>query len=355
MAKAAERVVLITGSEDLLRRRALKEVLGDRPADDFDLEVIVADAAEPTAWIASASTAPFLGDHRTVVVRNLLRQEPGKQAASLSEALARLPETARLILVVDEETGDESRQQRLATVRKGWEKVVKEAKGKTIVCEAPGKDLRAPVRAEAERLGKKMSLPAVDLLVEMTGGSLTRALEEIEKLALYVGDAAEIRRDDVELVVTPSREWNVFKLLDAVLAGQPYEALRQLRLMIAGSRPEEAAQRSVLPVLAKQLRLVWQGRVAIESRASLADPTGSFVELLPSRPNLLDEPSWRQTRVMDLARRITYDQCAECLDAVAHADAALKGLVPSAGTMDTLELMVLRIASVASPRVAGRY
>ncbi len=66
----------------------------------------------------------------------------------------------------------------------------------------------------------------------MTGGSLSRSIEELEKLAIYVGESDSIREEDVKVVVVPSREWNVFKLCDAIVRDNAGEAMRQLRILV---------------------------------------------------------------------------------------------------------------------------
>jgi hypothetical protein len=118
-AKAlASRVIMLSGEEEALRRRALTEILRLATEDgDFDLQTFEAGDAEPGEWIASAGTSPFLSARRTVVVRHLLRRDEIDGIGGLKT----LPESALLVLVADEESGDESKQRRLATVRKNWE------------------------------------------------------------------------------------------------------------------------------------------------------------------------------------------------------------------------------------------
>lgn len=345
-------VVFIGGNEDALRRKALTALLdevGSGP-DDFDFESFLADSREPSAWLGAASTSPFLGDHRTVIVRHVLRAEEAMDAA----ALKALPPTARLVLVADDEPGDENKQRRLATVRKHWETAVEKSGGVVVRADADAKTLRGALRDEAKSRGKSLTPTAADVLVEMTGASFSRATDELEKLLLFVGEGDEIREADVRLVTTASREWNVFSMIDAAVGGQPSEALRQLRILIgSATRAEEAGQRSILPMLSRQFRLLWQARACIEAGASPdrapEEVRGAFL----ARPNLAQERPWPQGKAMDVARSLSYAQIGACLREVALADARLKGQLPGFSGLDTLERLLLRIIEIVTPQRAA--
>ena len=70
-------MVLLSGSEDGLRVRGLHALLkAADPDGGLELENLEAGQHRPDAWLASAGTAPFLSERRTVVVRHLLRASP---------------------------------------------------------------------------------------------------------------------------------------------------------------------------------------------------------------------------------------------------------------------------------------
>lgn len=343
---AASRVVLVSGDEDALRRRAVAEVLeaaGSGP-DDFDAASFAADERGPGEWVAAAGTVPFLAERRVVVVRNLLRQS---LPSDLTDAgVEKLPDSALLLLVVDEEPGDDGKQRRLATVRQAWEKAVKAWGGAVIICESKPRQAAAQLREEAKRLHKKVSPRAADTLAEMVGGSLSRGIEELEKLAVYVGEAEEIREQDVLAVVRPAREWNVFRMLDAAIAGQGKDALHHLRVLLTGEgRPEEAAYRSVFPNLSRELSLLWQARARID---------GHSADSQLRRPRLEDQADWKQTRLAAVARTLSPAQIRAMARELADADARLKGLLPAFSAEETLERLLLALIAIARPAATAR-
>ncbi|RYG86987.1 hypothetical protein EON77_02890, partial [bacterium] len=189
-------VVLLHGEEEALRRRALADLLaaaGVGP-DDFDLATIVADASPVAEWIASASTSPFLAERRVVVVRNVLRIDPRLVSSEKANRPARdrfvadlksLPASGLLVLVADEESGSDDRLRRLGSARTALAKIVEEAGGTSAEFKADPKAAKTVIGSELTRLNRRMSPAAMDALLAMTGGSASRAMEEIEKLALY--------------------------------------------------------------------------------------------------------------------------------------------------------------------------
>lgn len=368
-AKAiSAQVVLLSGEEEALRRRALSEIIEMATLDgDFDLQTFEADEAAPLEWIASAGTAPFLSERRTVVVRHLLRrevvgsraaattdEEPKAPAELLAKEFKNLPASALLLLVADEETGDESKQRKLGNNRKAWEKVVKDAGGHVAVFSTDAKQISQSIKKEAERLGKKISDASAESLAEMTGSNFSRAIEELEKLAIYIGDEGTIREADIRSVVLPSREWSVFKLIDAIVDGSVHEALRQLRILVGSqTKAEEAAFSRILPTLSRQLRLMWQARLCVEAKCSPQAAPPQVARLFPDKPNLAKEAPYRQSRLMQQARRVDFEALQRCLQAVTDADAKLKGLLDSFSAMESLEHMVLQMVEVIGARVAA--
>ncbi len=349
----ASEVVLISGKEEILRRNFLANLIAEATnPDDFDFETFYADERPASHWIAAASTAPFLSPRRTVVVRRLLRAGTPMEAGIKDEnPLQALPPTALLILVADDESGDSARQQRLATICSAWEKLVS-GHGTVHKCDVSDKNLAVLIRDAAKDLGKSISGPAADLLIEMTGQSYSRALGELEKVALYLGDIQEIREQVIRAVVTPSREWNVFKMINAVIAGQPPTAIRQLRIVIGTMKPEEAALRNIFPTMVKQFRLIWQARLCIDARCVPANAPLQVAGQFSRSPNLLKEKEWSQNRAMQAARHIPLHRLSEALEIIAETDARLKGLLPAYTAFETLEQMLLQLVDImgsASP------
>lgn len=76
--------------------------------------------------------------------------------------------------------------------------------------------------------GVRLSRPEAAELVGMVGTDAYRLRNEVSKLCDYVGNGGAITRDVLKFVVTPSVEYEVFPMLNALLAGNKKTAMRML-------------------------------------------------------------------------------------------------------------------------------
>lgn len=344
------RSVLLSGVEDYPRRKALARLLEEAGGEAFDSQVFLAGESDPAEWFGSAATAPFLSQRRVVIVRNLLRAGPPEEAfPSAIQAAKDLPETALLLLVADEELGDLDRVRKLDGIRSAWEAWAKKAGALLLTFSGKDEDARKAVIEESKTLGKAFSPKALDLLLEMSGGSLSHAMEELEKLAVYAGDESRISEAHVQAVVVPWREYNVYHLVDAALSGNPTKALQQLQILLdSNQKMEEAAFQRIFPTITRQLRLIWQARVCIEAGCSPQNAPEKVLSAFLEKPNLSMERDWVQKNAMRTARSASLAQLAECFAALEDANAEIIGLLPGFSTYDTLERMVLRMCRITS-------
>lgn len=350
-ATARVPVWLIHGPEDRIRRRALADLLAEIGVgpQDFDLETHGGDGGKVSDWVASAGTAPFLAPARVVLVRHLLRA--GDPKDHRIDELSSVPDSGRLILVADEEaTLDEDRQRRFSDSAKAWARAVTSAGGTVIEASVPPAQFSSRLRSEAEALGKSLSATAADQLKELCGGSFSRALDEVEKLALYVGDRPAIAEADVHKAASASREHNVFRLVESIAGGEAGNAFAQLRVLFGNtSKPDDVANR-FLPSLSRQFRLVWQARAALDARVAPGEMGTRLPGALADRPRLDKEPDFVQQKALRLAKRLPLTAIAACLQEVADCDARLKGLRPATSAMDSVETMVVRCLDHTSAR-----
>lgn len=357
----ASRLVLLAGDDAEGRRKAVPALLqaaGLQP-DDMDLETIIADQKPFSEWAGSASIIPFLADRRAVVVRNVVRADPNKSHPEVKidkdhpivRAFAELPPSGLLILVADTEQKDENDARASQSAVTRWEKVVKAAGGVTEKFVLQTKGLDIAVRDRAKELGKTMSRKAALTLVEMTSNRVDLAFAELEKLALYVGDAPDIREDDVKACVTPDYEYKVFALLDLVTTGNTPAALTQLRTLFGKTaKIENEAFPRLIPVFLKQFRILWQARACVES-GTYPVPQNPHADLFfPATPNLTKEQDWLKGRHMEAAKRLSFPQLKKCLDVLLDLDAKLKGARPAYDGLESVEQAVLVMAETCKRR-----
>lgn len=98
-----------------------------------------------------------------------------------------------------------------------------------------------------EARGLSINQKALALLVDHIGNDLNRIQNEIEKLAVNLGDRKNITEDDIEKYIGVSKEFNVFELQDALAKKNLPKAIRIIRYF--ESNPKAAPIQLILPSL----------------------------------------------------------------------------------------------------------
>ncbi|HUP19696.1 MAG TPA: DNA polymerase III subunit delta [Gemmatimonadota bacterium] len=299
--------ILIAGDEPYLVDKALALVLGrvlSAPgADQFDLEKRDASEISAADLDSLTSTLPFVNDRRVVVLKNV--PSIGAEARDRLKAILE-SEPVGLCLIG---TGGSTMRGNLYDV---WEK-----HGARIVCELPRKSPRSKqvdfdfarwlVQRAREDFGKTLDKDAAAALAEVAA-ELQPLYAELEKVAMYVGDAERIRREDVAEICSGGAVGTVWEWCDAVGAGDARRSLGLLADLLAAG---ESAYRLV-PLLATHFARLG---VAVEAGGR----ESAITSALPGR-------SWPAMvrSLASQARGRDPASVARALDLLAEADLMLK-------------------------------
>jgi DNA polymerase-3 subunit delta len=203
------------------------------------------------------AVVPFLAERRLVVVKGLLarfdsfrprrrsrRSSSGQDGleewAELAETLGQLPSTTNLVFLEGTIRRDNSLLSNLASVAK-----VREYRP------LAGDILEEWIAKRVSGSGGKIGKQAIRKLVDLVGGNLWVLSRELEKLDIYAGEVT-INEGMVEVLVSYSRETNVFRVVDAILGGYSSNAMRLVGLL----RESGAEVSYVIAMLARQLRFI---------------------------------------------------------------------------------------------------
>jgi DNA polymerase-3 subunit delta len=292
-------VYVVTGDEDFLKRRVLlalrQLVLG---ADEgFGLSTHPGDKAVWAAVREELETLPFLGPRRLVVVENA---DPFvTRCRSLLEKYLDRPASSG-VLVLDV---------------KSWPSNTRLAKaidpGATIQCKAPAAHkLPEWCVQHAAAHGKQLTVAAARMLVDLVGPEMGLLDQELAKLASYVGEAARIDAGDVDKVVGNSRAESIWKIFDAIGAGNTGEALTILaRLFDQGEDPIR-----VLGAFSSQLRPLAQvARLALQGTP------------LPAALEKAGVQAWKQKACEQQLRHLGRRRAGALFDWLLEADLGMKG------------------------------
>lgn len=251
-------VYLFTGPEEYVKCEAL-QALRDKllPPGLEALNDATLDGATAQQITDAAQTLPMMCDRRIVTVRDWAPLLPGKakneeaEAERLMKWLENPTESCALVFYMTAEI--DGRKKLAATLKKKAVPVVFD-----LLSEA---ELAKWCARRLKPLGKKIPGRAVSTLTYMAGRELTRLGGELDKLAAYAGDRAEITEDDILAVVPPSLEYNVFELLNGLLAGNLKKGQQTVNSLLQGGQ----SPMGILAMLTRQARQLAHMKCALDA------------------------------------------------------------------------------------------
>lgn len=256
-AKPAPLYVLV-GDEDFLRRLALSKLstdLLDGADPSFAVSPFEGESARWPDVKSELDTLPFLSPRRLVVVEQADTFVTNNRAAIEGHA-ANSKSNGVLVLEMKSWPGNT----RLAKQTPNEQ---------TLQCETPPATRLATWCRDwaKQKYGVAIDADAARWLIELVGASMGLLDGELGKLASFVGDAKSIDREAVDAVAGHSREAEVFKIFDAIGAGNTETALAIFtRLMEQGEAPM-----AILGVFSYQLRKLGMISRGVRAGMSLRD------------------------------------------------------------------------------------
>jgi DNA polymerase-3 subunit delta len=291
-------VTLVTGPEELLRDRAVAEVVRRSRAADPETEVRELEAGGLVAGEITGHASPSLFGEFTVIVVRDVQDGSDDVAVELQALLADPPEGAALVLV---HPGGVKGKAMLDAARKAGAFVVE---AKQIKWESDKVHFAQSEFATAHR---KITADAAAALVDAVGNDLR---ELASACAQLVADTSgTVDRAVVELYHAGRIEVTGFKVADAAVEGRPEEALRLLRHALAtGVDPVP-----INAVLAAGLRNI--ARVSGTSRNARPEDVARDLGIAP----------FQVRKARGQLAGWTPEGISEAITAVAEADGQIKG------------------------------
>ncbi|MCU0759355.1 MAG: DNA polymerase III subunit delta [Steroidobacteraceae bacterium] len=238
-------VYLVSGDETLLVGEACDAIRASARAAGFAAREVhfIERAGDWAAVEGSVGTMSLFGDLRLLEIR-LQSAKPGKEGGAVLASLARSgPDT--LVLVVTPHLDRDAQAS-------AWAKALAEAGAWLPVREVDAQQLPGWLAQRCRRVGLAPSDEAVALLAARVEGNLLAGQQEIDKLRLLV-EGERLEAAQVLAAVADSSRYDVFRLSEAVLAGDAPRALRVLE----GLRGEGVEPTLVLWALTRELRQLW--------------------------------------------------------------------------------------------------
>ena len=302
-------VYLLLGDDEERKTRGVEKLRKDRTAETYD-------AAEtgPETIVSACNSYSLFGDGPFVLVRNLDAWNASQKAKIVDYLENPSPEAD--LLMLGEKLG--AREKLLAAVKKTGE--VHDFKQPT------GKALAKWAVGHAKKQGLELPEDVAGELVTRCSDDKMRVMGEIEKLALYAEGSATL--EDVEALVPPDLQSNIFRFVDALSAGERGKALELLEALLSTNEPPLR----ILYMIRRQFRLLARARSLFEGDASCSE-VASTLKVPPFVAKKLEEQSSMSEEGLENALALVLD-----------LERGLKG-GSELGDALQVELAVLRLSS----------
>lgn len=235
---------LIAGAEPLRVLEAADAVRAAARQEGFsEREVYEAEGQREPDWAAMSASfrAPSLFASRRLIELRLPSGKPGKEGAQVITGFCEDPPPDVALLVT---AGDWSRQH-----GGKWSEAIARIGQVAIAWPVKPHELTGWVEQRLRAKGIKADPAAVQVLTDRVEGNLLAAAQEIDKLVLladgHVLDAARM-----ESLVADAARFDVFRVIDAAMNGQPGQVAR----MLANLRAEGEAVPALLGMVVMELQ-----------------------------------------------------------------------------------------------------
>ena len=325
---------LVSGDEPLLVQECGDRVReAARKRDYAERQVLTVEPGFDWNGLFRETQSMSLFSQRRVLELRMPAGKPGEVGAKILGELAAQPPADVLMLIT---TGKLERQQRGAK----WVQALTEAGVHVTVYPVEASQLPAWVNRRMKERGLVPAPGVVELLAHHMEGNLLACAQEIDKLAL-LGDAGEVRPDDIEKALCDNARFNVFGLADHCLSGDSVAVVRILRSL----RAEGVEPVLILWALSRELREL----LSLARDIAAGQPAARVFEahrIWPRRRPLVQKALGRQGA----------DQWATLLVRAARVDRILKGR-QRGDPWHELECLALEIggAKTLSGRNAKRW
>src|SRR5659263_700736 len=234
-----EHLYVLFGDEEYLIDRAVRALArqliapGCQDADSYTADW-TSTAGDPDALLEMVSTPPFLSSQRMIIIKNSgLFAARSPDSAEISKKYTALfsdiPDFCCLIFI--EEKIDKRKKLLLDSAVQSGMLIQVDRQSTDALCKWVGSALR--------KENIRITMEAINSLVDRTEGSMRVLGNEIQKIVLYCAGTglSEVTINDIELICIPDIRGSIFQMTDAIGARNIGRALTVLDTLISMKEP----------------------------------------------------------------------------------------------------------------------
>ena len=254
------KVYVFEGEEEYVKQSALRKLKSACLTKGMEaLDFASFDNPDFDVLRAACETLPFMSARRLVLARDFEPLSASKKAQEsaedseqrvqkdagqeLADYLRALPETTCLVFY----------QTAKCDTRKKTGKAL-DRMGAIVSFDPMTDDVcRRFIKNTLASAGKKITPDIAMRLISTVGRDGENLKNEMDKLIAYLGEREEVSIDDIDAICTPSPEYTVFQMVDAMVSGDFARALRLSGFMLKTG----STRYSLLALLLRQYRILY--------------------------------------------------------------------------------------------------
>jgi DNA polymerase-3 subunit delta len=292
-------IYLVSGDELLLTQEAIDQIRAAARKAGYTEHVRV--PMDSNEWgkqlYASANTLSLFADKR-IVELDLRGAKMNQGNSALLQTYAEHPAADTIVIIHIHKLDSKTEQSR-------WFQAIDKAGATIAVWPVPAEQLPQWVMQRAKKYQLNLSKQSAEWLANQSEGNLFAAAQEIEKLSLLPPDT------NIEEAVTDNAHYDVFALVESVLAGNRKRSLRILQTLYA----EDTEPPLILWALTREIRTM--------ADIARQQQQGTALSALFSKFRIWDK---RQPSVRAFLQRTSVDKCWQLLMSAASLDRTIKGM-----------------------------
>lgn len=303
LSQSLQPIYIVSGDEALLVQECCDAIRAHCRQNGFVREVMHVDNQFDWSELTASASAMSLFSERQLIELRMPSGKPGDAGGkALAEYAAHAPEDNVLLIVCNKLES--------ASTRTKWYKAI-ESTGAAITCwPIERRDLPRWIQSRLQGAGLSADRQALELLADRVEGNLLAAVQEVEKLKLYV-DGNTITEETVTSAVADNARYDVFKLVDKALAGDAAGSLKMLR----GLKAEGTEAPVILWALSREVRTLYQCAEQVAQ--------GNGIERVLQNHRVWDK---RKAMVKSALKRLDVSQLADLIRLANRVDQSIKGV-----------------------------
>ena len=303
----------------------VKKLLLDPLTESFNFHRFHTENFDAPAFADAVEGLPMMAEHTLIQVEDIdLFKLPENDRDRVAAALSDIPDYCTVVFTYTAASWKPDKR-----MKKLWEAIDHHG----LIVEFPKQDqnhLIAWITRHFAARDKRISPELCAYLIEITDGTMTSLMGEIDKIAAFSG-ADAICKADIDAVTEPVLDAVVFQMTDLMSAGRYDEALLKLRQLL--KMQQEPIQ--LLGAIGAHFRRLGTARTLLDNGRNSAE-----------LQKLCGLPDYPARKTMEAARRFSAPFCKKAACLILETDYKLKTSYDDSQRL--LELLILDLSREAA-------